>query len=247
MIRATVFDLDGTLVQTERLKALSYARAAAELCPGSISEVEVLEAFKGIVGHPRREVARALMVRFGLAEQARARMEEFGASTPWQAFVQVRLRYYDAMLADQEVLRFNQWPHNLALLDQARQSGCKTALATMSRCEHAGRVLAALNLTDAFDFIATHDDVECGKPDPEIYQLVACELDVPAAECLVIEDSPSGVRAALGAGMWCIVVTTPFTRQAIRAEPPIAERWIVDDPTRLTAVVRQMVAERRLD
>jgi len=43
-----IFDLDGTLVQTERLKALSYARAAVELCPIQLSEAEVLEAFKEV-------------------------------------------------------------------------------------------------------------------------------------------------------------------------------------------------------
>jgi beta-phosphoglucomutase-like phosphatase (HAD superfamily) len=165
-------------------------------------------------------------------------------SAAWQAFVQVRLRYYDGLLADPQVLRANQWPHNVALLDEARRMGCKTALATMSRCKQARRVVEALDLVDAFDFMATHDDVERGKPDPEIYQLIARELDVPPAACLVIEDSPAGVKAALAAGTWCIVVTTPFTRQAIHAERLLDERWIVDDPDTLMAVVRQMVAEQ---
>ncbi len=99
MIQAMIFDLDGTLVQTERLKALSYARAAVELCPHTISETEVVEAFKDVVGLSRREVAMALTERFDLEEKARARMDEFGVSAPWQAFVQVRLRFYEAMLA----------------------------------------------------------------------------------------------------------------------------------------------------
>ncbi len=141
MIRAMIFDLDGTLVQTERLKALSYARAAVELCPDDLREGDVVEAFKEVVGLSRQEVALALVERFGLEEAARARMAEFGVSSPWQAFVQVRLRIYEEMLADPEVLRSNQWPHNVALLHEARRSGCKTALATMSRCDQAQRVL----------------------------------------------------------------------------------------------------------
>jgi phosphoglycolate phosphatase-like HAD superfamily hydrolase len=64
MIRAMIFDLDGTLVQTERLKALSYARATVELCPYTLSEAEAVEAFKDVVGLPRREVAQALVERF---------------------------------------------------------------------------------------------------------------------------------------------------------------------------------------
>ena len=151
------------------------------------------------------------------------------------------------MLADPEVLRSNQWPHNVALLRMAQQTGCQTALATMSRCEQARRVLEVLELADEFDFVATRDDVEHGKPDPEVYQLVARELAVLPAECLVIEDSPSGVKAALAAEMWCIAVTTPFTRQRIHAGQLLDERWIVDDPTTLMAVVGQMVAEQNTD
>jgi hypothetical protein len=60
-------------------------------------------------------------------------MAEFGVSAPWQAFVQVRLSHYGAMLADPEVLRKNQWPHNVALLQEARRSNCKVGLATMSQ------------------------------------------------------------------------------------------------------------------
>ena len=247
MIRAMIFDLDGTLVQTERLKALSYARAAVELCPYTLGEPEVVEAFKEVVGLPRRRVAQALIERFGLYETAQSRMVELGVNTPWQAYVQVRMSFYDEMLADPEVLRANQWPHNVALLHQARQIGCKVALATMSRCRQAQRVLEVLELADAFDFVATRDDVERGKPDPEIYELVANELDVSPAECLVLEDSPSGVKAALAAGMWCIAVTTPFTKKAIHAGRLLDDPWIVDEPNTLQAVVQQMVAERDKD
>jgi beta-phosphoglucomutase len=178
---------------------------------------------------------------------ARSHMAEFGVSTPWQAFVQVRLRLYEQMLADPEVLRDNQWPHNVALLHEARQSSCQTALATMSRCKRAQRVLEVLDLKGEFDFVATRDDVEQGKPHPEIYQLVSQQLAVAPAECLVIEDSHSGVKAAVAAGMWCIAVTTPFTRKAIHAEGLLDERWIVDEPAVLTGVVQDMLEERSLD
>src|SRR5687767_15818104 len=95
-IRAFVFDLDGTLVETEELKALSYARAAAELRP-DLNEGEVTGAFKDLVGLSRQEVAVGLMRRFELEEAARARMVEFGVGTPWQAYVQIRLRIYETL------------------------------------------------------------------------------------------------------------------------------------------------------
>ena len=246
-IQAMIFDLDGTLVRTERLKALSYARAAAELCPYQITEEEVVEAFKEVVGRSRREVASFLIERFYLEESARARMVEFGVSAPWQAFVQVRLQHYEAILADPQVLRDNQWLHNRALLEEAKRANCKVALATMSVCSQTQRVLEILELSEAFDFVASRDDVEHGKPDPEIYKLVATELGVNPGSCLVIEDSPAGVVAAIAAGMWCIAVTTPFTHQTVHAAQALEERWIVDDPIALSGVVRRMVAERQMD
>lgn len=237
-----IFDLDGTLVQTERLKALSYARAAVELCPYGLSEAEVVEAFKDVVGLSRREVARALMDRFGLEEAAREHMAKFRVSTPWQAYVQVRLRIYEDVLADPEVLRNNQWPHNVSLLNTARQTGCRTALATMSRCVQARHVLEVLNLTDAFDIVATRDDVEHGKPDPEIYLLVSRELGIPPEECLVIEDSPAGVRAALAARMGVVAVSTPFTRHRLHESGLLPPGHIVDDPDALLNVVNHVIA-----
>ena len=246
-IRAMIFDLDGILVQTERLKALSYAKAALELCPNQLTEASVVAAFGEVVGRSRREVAKSLIDRFDLEAAAGERMVEFGVSAPWQAFVQVRLGHYEAMLADPQVLRENQWQHNRALLEGARRADCKVALATMSVCSQTQRVLEILELTEAFDFGASRDDVEHGKPDPEIYELVAAELRVDPRSCLVIEDSPAGVEAAVAAGMWCIAVTTPFTQQTVHTAQTLDVRWIVDDPAVLPEVVGQMIAERQQD
>ena len=247
MIRAMIVDLDGTLVQTEKLKAISYARAAVELCPRTVSEDEVLEAFKEVVGLPRSEVAQQLVDRFQLQDRAAEKMAEYGVDTPWQAFIQARLDHYEGMLADPEVIVANQWPHNMAVLEMARASQCSTGLATMSRCKQATRVLQILDLLQAFDFIASRDDVQIGKPDPEIYRLVAHELGIPAHECLVLEDSPSGVEAAVSAGMWCIAVTTPFTFDGVHKQSLLSAEWIVDDPGQVLVVVGQMLEERRLD
>jgi beta-phosphoglucomutase len=170
-------------------------------------------------------------------------MNGFGVDTTWQAFIQVRLRYYEELLADPNILRNNQWPHNIALLQEARNANCLLGLATMSYCAQVQYVLRILELQNTFDFIASRDDVEHGKPDPEIYNLVATELSVPVEECLVIEDSPSGVRAALAAGMRVIAVTTPFTRDAFRNNYLLDERWVVDDPKMLPQVLSGLVAE----
>ncbi|RME81694.1 MAG: HAD family phosphatase [Caldilineae bacterium] len=245
MIRAMLFDLDGTLVQTERLKAISYARAAHELCPETVAEAAVMDAYREVVGLSRQEVATALLERFGLESRAAALMQEFGVQEPWQAFVQVRLRIYEHMLADPDLIRSNCWPHSVALLHLARRRGCRTALATMSRCRQAGRILDLLGLRQEFDFVATRDDVEHAKPDPEIYLLLSRTLQIPPHECLVIEDSPAGVQAAIAADMHVIAVATPFTRERLHTSCLLPESHIVDDAVELLPAVEALISRLR--
>ncbi len=237
MIKAIVFDLDGTLVQTEILKAMSYAKAAVKLRP-KLTEAEVVNGFKEVVGKPRKVVAQALMKKFRLEKAAREMTPQFEVATPWQAFVQIRLKIYHAMIEDPQTLLKYRCPYNLGLLKWARKNHFKTGLATMSHCPQANRVLKILEIEPLFDFIATKDDVEAGKPDPEIYSLVAAELKVKPQECLVIEDSVSGIKAALAAGMGCISVTTDFTRKSVYDSALLPEKWIVDDPKYLRKTVK---------
>lgn len=243
MIRAWIFDMDGTLVQTERLKALSYARAAVDLCARELKEEEVIEAFKEVVGRSRAEVAQSLVARFGLEQKATEHMATFGVNTPWQAYVQLRLQHYERMLDDPQILLRNQWPHNIDLLKQARREGCKTALATMSHCKRTNQVLSVLGLAGEFDFIATRDDIKKGKPSPEIYELVSRVLGIPPGECLVIEDSPAGVQAALSANMNVLAVSTPFTRARLRSANLLPQQWIVDDPGQLSEVLERFMRQ----
>lgn len=239
MIRAFVFDLDGTLVETEKLKALSYARAAEHLRP-DLDEDEVVAAFEDFVGLSRQEVAVGLMRRFGLEEAARKRMQEFGVEEPWRAYVRIRLRIYESLLSDPERVLAVRYPHNLALLSDVRRQGYPTALATQSHREEALRVLEILGITDQFDAVATREDVEHGKPDPEMHLLVARELGVEPGECLAIEDSPAGIEAALSAGTQAIAVTTDLTRKKFRDTDLLDRSHVVDDPRTLPALVRRL-------
>ena len=241
MISAFVFDLDGTLVETEELKALSYARAARELRP-EVREEAVIRSFGNLVGRARREVATALLERFDLEGVARSRMEELGADSPWQAYVRVRLPIYEALLADRDVVLAHRYPHNVALLHEVRRASYPTALSTMSHRGQVGLVLSILGLADEFDVVATREDVERGKPDPEIDLLVARELGVPPGECLVIEDSPAGVAAGLAAGMEVIAATTTLTRRKFEGTGLLARCRVVTDPRELPDAVRRVVS-----
>lgn len=243
MISAVLFDLDGTLVETEELKAISHAKSVLELRPDA-DEDEAFSAYADdLVGHSRREVATALVQRFGLEAAARERMAEFGDEEPWQALVRIRRGIYEELLADTALLLEKRYPHNIELLRRMRSEGYPTACATMSHRKQVERVLSTLGLGDAFDVISTADDIERGKPDPEIDFLVAKKMGVPPEEFLVIEDSPAGVGAALAAGMNVVAVPTNITRKKMRAANLLDPRWIVEDPETLADVARKRIEE----
>lgn len=78
-------------------------------------------------------------------------MSEFGVSTPWQAFVQVRQRIYEPMLDDPELLLRQRYAYNIAYLQEVRPSGVRIGLATMFHSDQAQRMLKVLGSSKAFD------------------------------------------------------------------------------------------------
>jgi beta-phosphoglucomutase len=240
---AVIFDLDGTLVQTESLKAESYARAAAELRPGVVDPVAVINAYDECIGRPRDEVAQRLLDRFGLADAAAALTRDLGVTTPRDAFVALRMKIYEAMLADEALIRQQELPYATALVRRLRADGYPTALTTVSHAAQALIVLDALRLHDQFDTIVTIDDVTHGKPDPEIYLLAAKRLGIVPTQCLAVEDSLPGVQAAVAAGMMCVASTNALTQASVHAAAPMPGVQIVDDPHKLEAVVRTLLTK----
>ena len=243
MIRAMMFDLDGTLVQTEKLKALSYAMAAQRLRGLSEPDPRAIEAYREVVGSSRDMASRHVMERLGLEDDLRPLTAQYGASEPAEVLTAMRKEIYDEMVADPEVLRDNQWPHTIGLLRIAKESYCQTALATMSYRKEALHILRALDLERSLDLIVTREDVRQGKPDPEIYLLAAQKLEVAPGECLVLEDSPNGVRAGLAADMNVIAIATPFTLAGLHSSQVLEHAWIVHGPEELLDVVKHRIEE----
>ncbi|MGI9049346.1 MAG: HAD family hydrolase [Rubrobacteraceae bacterium] len=243
MISAVIFDLDGTLVETEEIKAISHARSVMELNP-EISEEEVISAYSDLVGHSRREVAEALISRFGLEDAARKRAGETGdEEEPWQVLVRIRRGFYEELLKDSDLLLEKRYPHNIEMLRRMRNAGYPTACANMSHLRQVRRVLSVLDLEDAFDVVVTMDDVERGKPEPEIDLLVASKMGLPPEEFLVVEDSYAGVRAGVAAGMSVVAVPTDITRKGIHTLHVLDPRWVVEDPERLSDIVHQRIED----
>jgi len=89
----------------------------------------------------------------------------------------------------------------------------KLGLCSGSVKEEVALVLKEFKVTDYFRAITTSEDITHSKPDPEPYLLTAQKLNILPDQCLVIEDSPSGVQSAKGAGMTCIGVLTTHKKE----------------------------------
>ncbi len=247
MIQAILFDLDGTLVQTEKMKALGYATAVQRLRGLPEPDPQAIEAYREIVGAARDVASRLVMERLGLEPDLRPLMAEYEAAEPYDVLTSMRKTIYGDMIADPQTLRDNQWPHTVSLLRVARERFCRSGLATMSQREEALHVLRILDLEASLDLVLAREDVTNAKPDPEIYLLASERLGVPPDECLVLEDSPNGVRSGLAAGMNVIAIATPFTTAALDSTQVIDPEWIVRDPANLSEVVARRIDEHNRD
>ena len=186
MIRAIMFDLDGTLIQSEKLKVQAYAIAAQQLLGLSEPDGRAIEAYREIVGASREVASRHIIERLGLEAELRPLMAEHGVSEAAGVLSAIRTAIYDWMVADPQVIRNNQWPHTVGLLRVARDTYCRTALATMSFRSELAHVLSSLDLEPSLDLVLTWEDVKQPKPDPEIYRLAARKLNVAPQDCIVI-------------------------------------------------------------
>ncbi len=242
-MRAVIFDVDGTLVQTEKLKARSYAIAVQRLLSLDTPDDRAIEAYREIVGAGRDVASRHIMSSLSLEGRLRSLMAQHNASRPEDVLTAMRLSVYAEMVSKPEVLRENQWPCTVDILRVARQSACLTALVTMSRRDDTLHVVHSLGIERFIDLVLTAEDVKKPKPDPEIYLLAMSRLRVPPEECLALEDSVSGVRAALAAGANVVAIATPFTAVGLHLSEVIDDVWIVHQPAKVAEVVHRRIGE----
>jgi HAD superfamily hydrolase (TIGR01509 family) len=106
-------------------------------------------------------------------------------------------------------------------LDEARRLGLGTAVASSSPRGWVETWLGRHGIRDRFDVLCGREDVARVKPAPDLFLLAAERLGVPAAACVVFEDSPNGMRAARAAGMWCVAVPNRLTRELRLPDPDL--------------------------
>lgn len=204
-LQAVIFDVDGTLADTERHgHRVAYNQAFDDLGADWEWGEDLYGDLLRVEGGPER-----------LRHYLREYEPDFEPSEGRAAFVGAAHRrknlHYHAMLGAGEVpLR----PGVHRLIEEIRAAGLKLAIASSSLRANVRALLVNALDPDAeawFDAIVTGDDVASKKPDPEIYRRTLERLDLPARACIAIEDSENGCHAALAAGLPTIVTLSSYT------------------------------------
>ena len=183
--RAFIFDLDGVLANTEPLAFKAWQQLI--LSTGVVLDDADYQAMLGV---DVEETARFIIRRTGLAQT----VEEMVADH-WR-----RMK----VLIDAEL----EPPHaGAALLAGLAQRGCRLAVASNSPTDYVLHVLKKVRLFSAFEVVVGREQVLNGKPSPELYLEAARRLGCLQQDCVAVEDSPLGLRAAVDAGMRCLAIT----------------------------------------
>ncbi len=203
---AVLFDLDGTLIDSEPRSRELWGRLFA--AHGIAPTPDLLDSFAG-----RRS-----------AEVIAEHLHRFGSGlTPEDLRRELRRIDEGSDLPETQLMRGAR-----TLLNRLRDAGIPTALVTSGGLTYATDQLTRLGVADHFMTLVTADDVEQGKPSPEGYLLACRRLDVDPREALVFEDSAAGIQAARASGAACIAVGNPPPTSA--AETLTAVHDLADAP-----------------
>ena len=187
MALAVIFDMDGVLIDSEPLHFEVARRVLAEEGLDYTKEIN-----REFIGHSTGAVMRALVERYGLT------------CTPERL----------ADVYDREIVEVLGRPHDPAdgvtwLIDELKARGARIGLASSSRERWITATLRGLGLAHAFEAVVGGDMVPQGKPAPDVYLEAAQRLGIAPSECVAIEDSGTGLEAALAAGMIALGLVTP--------------------------------------
>ena len=192
--KAVLFDMDGVIADNEPLHAKAF-QAVLEAKGHKLADDDYTRYFAGKTD------------RLGFEDFQSAIKQELDIPT----LLDEKAEQYAGIAAHESRI----FPGVKDSVEYLANKGLKTALVTGSFKNEAEHVLSQSETRRYFATIVSAEDVTQSKPDPEGYLQAASLLGCEPAMCLVIEDAPSGVRAAISAGMQCLAVTTTHSESEL--------------------------------
>ena len=184
--RAVLWDMDGTLIDSEEYHWLSW-RDAMSNEGRPITRDQFLASF----GQRNDSILRNWLG----PDATRERIDRIGDAK--EALYRQRVRERGI----QFLPGVSEWVHRL------HQDGWRQAIASAAPRANVDTILEALRAANCFQAIVSAEDVRHGKPDPEVFLTAAAKLGVPGPRCIVVEDAAHGIEAARAARMKSIAVT----------------------------------------
>ena len=187
---AAIFDLDGTLVDSFDAHSIAWSRM------GERHGVPITaEQFERHFGRRNEQMLREIWLEAGRGELTDADIARLDHEK-------------EAIYRELVAGTFPVMDGGPELLRSLRDAGWKLAVGSSAPPENVAVAIDGIGAHDLFHATVSGRDVRLGKPEPECFLLAAERLGIPPSRCVVIEDAPAGITAALRAGMRCVAITS---------------------------------------
>jgi len=204
-----IFDMDGVLADTGPIHFESWVKMAAK-----IGMKFTREMFEDTFGQQSPIITRKLVG----PEVDQVLVEK------WASLKEL---YYREIVKDKLI----PLPGVVKTIKELKSEGFKLAVGSSGPPENVDLLLSQLKIKAYFDVIITAAEIERGKPEPDVFLIVAKILEINPKNCLVIEDAPVGIEAAKRAGMLSIALTTTHNKEEL-----LGAQLIIKDLTEINLI-----------